>query len=154
MNERFKLRLWQIWLLISTFSLMLPVFLPSSANPQNFLENVIGTVTVTMFILAFPSSLFGLPIMFFAAVALDVNPNSMQGMYLNLFLLFALGSVQWFWILPQILRNEPRLQMLNLLGVKSDAQLSAAKFDGNIESCDSQGRTPVEKFIYEKDFEL
>ncbi len=44
--------------------------------------------------------------------------------------------------------------MLNLLGVKSEAQLAAAKFDGNIESCDSQGRTPVERIIYEKDFEL
>ncbi len=153
MNERFKLSLWQIWLLISVFSLLLPVFLPSSANPQNFLENVIGTVTVTMFILSFPCSLFGLPMMFFAQFALDVNPNTMQGMYLNLFLLFVLGSVQWFWILPRLLRNEPRLQMLNLLGGKSEPQLSAVKFDGNITSCDSQGRTPVERIIHEKDSE-
>ena len=153
MKERFKLSLWQIWLLISTFSLLLPVFLPSSANPQNFLENVIGTVTVTMFILSFPSSLFGLPIMFFAQVALDVNPNTMQGMYLNLFLLFVLGSVQWFWILPRLLRSEPRFQMLNLVGGKSAPQLSAVKFDGNIASCDSQGRTPVERIIHQKDSE-
>ena len=151
MNERFKLGLWQIWLLISVFALLLPVFLPSSANPQNFLENVIGTVTVTMFILSFPSSLFGLPIMFFAQIALDVNPNTMQGMYLNLFLLFVLGSVQWFWILPRVLRNEPRFQMLNLRGGKAEPLLSAVKFDGNVESCDSQGRTPVERIIYEKD---
>lgn len=155
MNERFKLSLWQIWLLISVVSLLLPIFLPSSANPQNFLENIIGTVTVTMFILSFPSSLFGLPLMFFAQVALDVNPNTMQGMYLNLFLLFVLGSVQWFWILPRVLRNEPRFQMLNLLGGKSEPQLSAVKFDGNnIEFCDSQGRTPVERIIHEKDSEF
>jgi hypothetical protein len=150
MKERFKLILWQLWLLISMFSLLLPVFLPSSANPQNFLENVIGTVMVTMFILSFPSSLFGLPVMFFAQLALDVNPNTMQGMYLNLFLLFVLGSVQWFWILPRVLRNEPRLQMLNLLGAESEPQLSALKFD-NIASCDSQGQTPVERIIYGKD---
>ena len=153
MNERFKLSLWQIWLLISVFSLLLPVFLPSSANPQNFLENIIGTVTVTMFILSFPSSLFGLPMMLFAQVALDVNPNTMQGMYLNLFLLFVLGSVQWFWTFPRLLRNEPRFQMLNLLGGKSEPQLSAVKFDGNVEFCDSQGRTPVERIIHEKDSE-
>ena len=153
MKERFKLSLWQIWLLISVFSLLLPVFLPSSANPQNFLENIIGTVTVTMFILSFPSSLFGLPVMFFAQIALDVNPNTMQGMYLNLFLLFVLGSVQWFWIVPRLLRSEPRLQMLNLLGAKSEPQLSAVKFDGNVEFWDSQGRTPVERIIREKDSE-
>ncbi len=153
MNERFKLSLWQIWLLISVFSLLLPVFLPSSANPQNFLANVIGTVTVTMFILSFPSSLFGLPVMFFAQLALDVNQNTMQGMYLNLFLLFVLGSVQWFWILPRLLRSEPRLQMLNLLGGKSEPQFSAVQFDGNVKSCDSQGRTPVERIIHEKDSE-
>jgi hypothetical protein len=151
MKRYFSLSLSQIWLLIGVFALLLPVFLPSSANPQNFLQNVIGTATTTMFILSFPSSLFGLPIMFFAQAVLDVNPNTMQGMYLNLFLLFVLGSVQWLWIVPRVLRNEPRFQMLNLLGVKSEPQLSAIKFDANVESCDSQGRTPVERIIHEKD---
>ncbi len=154
MKERFNLSLSSLWFLISAAALMLPVFLPSSANPQNFLENIIGTATVTMFILSFPSSLFGLPVMFFAQIALDVDPNTMQGMYLNLFLLFAFGSVQWFWIVPRLLRNEPRIQMLNLLGAKSELQLSAVKFDGNIESYDSQGRTPVERIIHEKDSEF
>ena len=153
MNERFKLNLWQIWLPISVFLLLLPVFLPSSANPQNFLENIIGTVTATMFILSFPSSLFGLPIMFFAQIALDVNPNTLQGMYLNLFLLFVLGSIQWFWILPRVLRNEPRFQMLNLIGGKAEPELTAVEFDGNFVSCDAEGRTPVERIIYEKDVE-
>ncbi|MBA2737823.1 MAG: hypothetical protein H0U50_13670 [Pyrinomonadaceae bacterium] len=153
MKERFKLSISQIWLLVTAAALILPVFLPSSANPQNFLENVIGTVTVTMFILSFPISLFGLPIMFFASYVLGVNPNTIGGMYLNIFLLCVLGYVQWFWILPRILRNEPHLQMLNLFGGKSEMQLLEAKAIDNIPFCDSDGRTPLERVLLNKDSE-
>src|SRR5689334_22979721 len=109
MREKFKLSLSGLWLLVSIFSLLLPVFMPSSANASNFAENAIGTASVSMFILSFPSSLFGLPVMFFAKIVLDVNPTSIEGMYLNLFLLFVFGLVQWFWIVPRVLRSEPRL---------------------------------------------
>lgn len=151
MKERFKLSLSQIWLLITTAALILPVFLPSSANPQNFLENIIGTVTVMIFILSFPISIFGLPIMFFANYVLGVNPNTIGGMYLNIFLLCALGYVQWFWIVPRILRNEPYLQILDLFGGKSEIQLLQPKSANNIPFCDSDGRTPIERVFQEKD---
>src|SRR5262245_62407818 len=98
MNERFRLTLGQIWVLISTFCLLLPVFLPSSANPQTFFANVIGTVTVTMFIFSFPMSLFGLPVMFMTNSILGVDPQSIGGMYLNLTMMFVFGVIQWFWI--------------------------------------------------------
>ena len=152
MKERFKLSLSQIWMLITAAALILPFFLPSSANPQHFLENVIGTVTVTMFILSFPISLFGLPIMFFASYVLGVDPNTIGGMYLNVFLLCVLGYVQWFWILPRILRNEPQFQMLNLFGVNPEMQLLEAKAINNIPF-DSDGRTPLERVLQNKDSE-
>ena len=151
MKERFKLSLSGIWLLTGIISMLLPIFLPSSANPHNFVQNVIGTSTVTMFILSFPSSLFGLPVMFFAGHVLQVNPNTMEGMYLNLFLLFVLGLVQWFWIVPRVWRNEPRLQMLNLPGVKSEIQLLEIAPANNADFCDSEGRTRLEKVFQEKD---
>ncbi len=151
MKERFKLSLSGIWLLTGIISMLLPIFLPSSANPHNFVQNVIGTSTVTMFILSFPSSLFGLPVMFFAGHVLQVNPNTMEGMYLNLFLLFVLGLVQWFWIVPRVWRNEPRLQMLNLPGVKSEIQLLEIAPANNVNFCDSQGLTRLEKVFQEKD---
>jgi len=151
MKEKFKLSLSGLWLLVSIFSLLLPVFMPSSANASNFAENALGTASVSMFILSFPSSLFGLPAMFFAGAVLDVNPNSIEGMYLNLFLLFVFGLVQWFWIVPRILRNEPRFQMLNLFGAKSEIQLLEAKAANNIPFCDSDGRTPLERVFEEKD---
>ena len=152
MKEGFKLSLSGLWLLTGIISMLLPVFLPSSANPHNFVQNVIGTSTVTMFILSFPSSLFGLPIMFFASYVLGVDPNTIGGMYLNIFLLCVLGYVQWFWILPRILRNEPQFQMLNLFGGKPEMQLLEAKAMNNIPF-DSDGRTPLERVLQNKDSE-
>lgn len=153
MEKDFSLKLSRIWLAISLFSLILPIFLPSSANSQNFLENVIGTVTVTMFILSFPSSLFGLPIMFFAQHILEVAPKSIESLYLNLFLLFVFGLVQWFWIFPRILLNEPRFQTLNLLGGKKQMPLLEANAINNIEFFDSQGQTPLERVFRDKSSE-
>ena len=153
MKERFKFSLSGIWLLIGIFSMILPVFLPSSSNPQNFVQNVIGTTTVTMFILSFPSSLFGLPLLYFAALILGVDTNSMEGMYLNLFLLFVLGLVQWFWIFPQVLRNEQRFQTLNLLSGKSRIQVLEPEPANSFQTRDFQEYTPLEKVIFEKDKE-
>lgn len=151
MEEQSKLNLKHVWLLISVFSLLLPVFMPSSANTQNFLENVIGTMTVTMFILSFPSSLFGLPVMLFARALFGVNPNSIEGLYLNLFLLFAFGFVQWFWIVPRLLRGEQHIQILNLIGLKTNAPLSEANTTKQVRPEKSQWTTPLERVFQEKD---
>lgn len=149
MKEGFKLSLSGVWLLITAAALILPVFLPSYANPQNFLQDVIGTVTLTMYVLSFPASFLAMPIMFFASVFFGVNPNTIGGMYLNLFLLCALGYAQWFWIVPRILRSESRFQTLNLLGGKSEMQLSEANPIDNTQFCDAEGRTRLERIIYE-----
>ncbi len=101
---------------------------------------------------SFPSSLFGLLILFFAGFALNVNLNSMEGMYLNLFLLFMLGFVQWFWILPRIARNEPNLQMLNLPEVKSQPGFTETNFTSNIPLYDEEGRTLIERVFHEMDY--
>lgn len=151
MFEISKINLSRIWLAISSLALVLPIFMPSSADPRNFYENVIGTVTVTMFILSFPASLFGLLVLFFAGFVLNVNLNSMEGMYLNLFLLFVLGFVQWFWIFPRIAQSETVLQTLNLPNAKSETHFAEANFNGSIPFCDDEGRTPIERVFHEKD---
>jgi hypothetical protein len=151
MKKPFELNLSPIWLLISALALTLPVFLPSSVNPQFFFQDIIGTVTAAMYILSFPFGLLALPLMFLAKLFLGVNPQTIGGMYINVFLLCVLGYVQWFWIVPRLLRSESRFQMLNLLGAKSNLKLSEAAASNNTEFFDSQERTPVERIIYEKD---
>jgi hypothetical protein len=148
MNERFKLSLSGIWLLISLFALVFPVFLPSVADSSNPASNVIGTATATMFILSFPSSLFGIPLLMMIDFALGVDPNSIQGMYVNLFVLFVLGLVQWFWIVPRIWRHDPDIQMLDLPVMAETIRLPEMK-RSNFEfgGFDEHERTPVERVI-------
>lgn len=66
MKKPFELNLSPIWLLISALALTLPVFLPSSANPQYLFQDIIGMVTAAMYILSFPFGLLALPLMFLA----------------------------------------------------------------------------------------
>ena len=142
MSDYIKLNLRRIWLFVGGVSLLLPVFLPSSAHPQNFLQNIIGTTTVTMFILSFPSSLFGIPLMFFAQAALGVDANTIGGMYLNLFLMFVLGLVQWFWIFPRLVRMNKEVQTLDLDQEVITPLLPSEKKTIGPEIFDSRSRTP------------
>src|SRR5688500_5194403 len=102
MSERFKLSLSGMWLLVSGVALVFPIFLPS-VNNGGLTGDVIGTATATMFILSFPSSL----LLFTVEALLGVYPRWIGGMYVNLLVLFVLGVVQWFWIVPRIWRSEP-----------------------------------------------
>jgi hypothetical protein len=111
---KFNLSLKQIWLAVGIFSLILPVFLPSEADSNNVFLNVIGIVNIVMFILSFPCSLFGLPVVFFAWYVLEIDPNSIQGAYLNTILFFVLGVVQWFWIARFWYPTETPFQELKL----------------------------------------
>lgn len=149
MTERFKLSLSGMWLLVSLFSLLFPIFLPSVTDSSNPAVNVIGTATATMFILSFPSSLFGIPLLAVVDYALGIDPNSIQGMYVNLFMLFILGLVQWFWIVPRVWRREPDVQVLNL--PVSFKTLSQPSVDTQFEILDARDRTPVERLINEDD---
>lgn len=151
MKEQFKLNLSPIWLLISAAALTLPVFLPSSVHPQYFFQDIIGTTATAMYILSFPAGLLALPTMFLAELFLGVNPNTIGGMYINVFLLCVLGYVQWFWIVPRIWRNEPRLNTLNLFGETAESKLLQAKAANSIPFCDADGRTPIERVFQEKD---
>lgn len=152
MNERFKLSLSGLWLLTSGLSLIFPIFIPSSADSANFAANAIGTATATMFILSFPSSLFGVPAMFLAGTALNLNPNSMGGMYLNLLILFALGLVQWFWIVPRLFRNDLKvLQILDLPAQMPALQSVVPQDQVNFDNFDENARTPLERVFSEKE---
>ncbi|MBC7898993.1 MAG: hypothetical protein H7070_02980 [Saprospiraceae bacterium] len=151
MNERFKLSLSGMWLLVSLFALILPIFLPSTVDTPSLAANSIGTATTTMFILSFPSSLFGIPLLFMADYVLNVQPNSMQGMYVNLTLLFVLGIVQWFWIVPRVWKNEPEIQLLTFSVGGSRVLLPESKASDDFEFFASRDKTPLERVLNDND---
>lgn len=151
MNERFKISLSGMWLFVCVFTLLIPVFLPSFAGSANLASNVIGTATASMFILTFPSSLFGIPLLFFTGDVLGVNPNSIEGMYLNLFVMFVLGLVQWFWIVPRIWRYDPKVQVLNLPSHTDPVPLQVFCPADCFKEYDERDQTPVERIIRNDD---
>jgi hypothetical protein len=149
MGAYFKLNLRAVWIMVALLSLTLPVFIPSTTNSPNFLGNVIGTATATMFILSFPSSLFALPALFFAQVVLGYDANTIGGMYVNLCLLFSVGFVQWFWIVPRLLGKRARFQTLNLPRKASEILPAGVENSGASAFHDRHNRTPLERIIIE-----
>ena len=150
MPEKLKFRLSSMWLFVSIFTIILPVFVPSfsSSNPTT---NAIGVATAAMFILSFPSSLFGLVAMMFVDIILGMNPNSIQGLYVNLLVMFVLGLVQWFWILPRIWNRDPAFQTVEIgAGWMPPHELPKAVPDEIFTRYDADGRTPVECVIDEQ----
>ncbi len=105
MTEKIKWSLGSAWLVVSLFALALPVFLPSYANGPGLFSNVIATSTATMVILSFPSSLFAFPLLFVMNEILGINPSSIEGMYTNLTMIFVVGLVQWFWLVPRLFQR-------------------------------------------------
>lgn len=151
MTQRFKISLSGMWLFICVFTLLIPVFLPSFAGSANPAANVVGTATASMFILSFPSSLFGIPLLVFIGASLGVDPNSIEGMYLNLFVLFVLGLVQWFWIVPRIWRRDPSVQVLNLPVSRDEIPVNLLRPAEVFAVYDECQHTPVERVIRRED---
>jgi hypothetical protein len=147
MFERLKVSLSGMWLFVCVFILLIPVFLPSVAGSANPASNVIGAATASMFILTFPSSLFGLPLLVFTGSMLGIEPNSISGMYLNLFVMFILGLVQWFWIAPRIWKWETKVQVLDI--PVNTAPLRPLTFvpADVFQPYDDRDRTPLERII-------
>ena len=151
MPETLKFRLSSMWLFISVFTIILPVFLPSSAYSANPASNAIGVATAAMFILAFPSSLFGLVAMVFVQASLSMNWNSIEGLYVNLLIMFVLGLVQWFWIVPRIWNRDPAFQTVAIGAGWVPRQIRPRPVPDEIFSrYDAAGRTPIECVIDER----
>ena len=147
MTKGFGLSLGGIWLLAGLASLMLPIVIPTFANPQSFAQNVIGTATAAMYVLSFPLGLFATPLLYVSQIVIGVDPNSIGGKYLNIFFIFLLGLVQWFWIVPSIFRKRGGVGLDELVDipVKQLAGPSIPVF------FDSESRTPLERVLRDED---
>src|SRR5215213_3861965 len=114
MKERAVSKLGAVWMTTAVISLVLPVFLPSYPN-SHYASNVIEAAMVTMFAISFPSSLLGLPLLFFIQFALEIDPSSISGKYFFIIGCFVLGLGQWFRVVPWIFRIR-QAESLSLFG--------------------------------------
>src|SRR5688500_11991898 len=100
MKTTTKLSLGTLWLLVSVTVLFVPIFIPSGS--ASIFEDVITMAGIVTYALSFPVSLFGIPLLYITQILAGLDPNSIGGKYLNLFMVFLLGLAQWFWIVPRL----------------------------------------------------
>lgn len=137
MSERFNWFLLVGWLLAGFFLLALPVFLPSFPGA---LVTPIGISTGAMFVLSFPASVISLLISPLVELILGIDPRSIAGMYLNLNVIFLLGVVQWFVVVPRFLSGRRSMQISETSILPEYVPPPV-----NVEAFDSDARTPVER---------
>jgi hypothetical protein len=142
--KRFKLSLGGLWLIASISTLLYPVFFPTYSHASGFSGNAIAASSLTMFVLAFPSSVIATPLIFMVYVLLGVTRYSIDNAYMTVVLLFFVGLVQWFWIVPRILWRPAFMQKLELGDAAGNRRLFAR--DLNIW-VDAQGSTPLERVL-------
>lgn len=144
MTKKNRLLLGNLWLVSSLSALVVPIFVPSYPHGAGLLPSSIELSTATMFVLSFPSSLFGLPFLYATYGVFGIDPYSISGMYTHLSMLFLIGLVQWFWIVPRIWFREPLIQTLQT----SVPELLPAK-EVEYYRFSSRDKTPVERIIDE-----
>lgn len=145
MSKRHRSFLKQLWLFITVYCFILPLLVPASKSHQYFNEEAAITVMLTVIALSFPTSILAAPIIIFLNMILGTFGSPIAALYLNLFLFSALGYLQWFWIIPRWRHNKSGLQSLNL----PDGGLAAALGEARAHAFDCEGRTPLERVIYE-----
>lgn len=148
MMKRYWSSLKALWLFISILCILAPAFIPTPRYPADLLDDPMGTSTLVMFVLSLPMSLFALPIIMMEGMSYRFVPNSILPAYLNLLFLFAVGAVQWFWVVPRLTwKDEPDLQILDLHTPASPAALGEAHMSTDFPFFDSNSKTPVERVI-------
>jgi hypothetical protein len=150
MTERTAWTASVLWLLVSFLCLILPIFVPSSPNPSDYLIDPISISTGVMAILSFPASLLSLLFSPLIDSLFGIDPNSLQGMYLNVKLMFVLGLAQWFWAFPRLLDRSVRERRLALESTDTAALPEHGPADVR-QFFSEDPKTPVERVMVDDD---
>lgn len=111
---KIKNNLKYIWLAAVIISFVLLAFHWFGFAAQNLQYAIIGLNAFAL-ILSVPCSLFAVPVFIASNHFLEMSPFSGEGIYLNTFLLFVLGFMQWFWLARFWSPTEPQLLELKLI---------------------------------------
>ena len=142
--NRLKLTLGGVWLIASVSAVVMPIFLPSYSGTPGFAGNAMAVSGLTMFFLSFPSSVVAVPLLFFINVLLGPSTSSITVAYINILIMFVVGAVQWFWIVPRLLERKTYVQELDLSGAAGNTRLFARDAALWVET---DGATPLERAI-------
>lgn len=144
MNKQIKFK--YIWIALNFLLLALPVFIPSNV------VNVMGICTLIVYLLSTPLNQMVLWD-FFISIFFD---GSIGSMYLMLFVFSVLAYIQWFVIVPRLVRFVKNKFFVKDLKISLSANLEAinalpqaeTRFDANDFQqnwYDERRKTPVER---------
>jgi|GEM_PF-1205692 len=105
MKIKFEFNFKTLWLFVSAILLALPVFVPSFPDSVIFFGDVMNLSLSILFVISFPLSLLGLPLSALLQNLWDVNPYSIQGLYLQVISFFVMGYLQWFVVAPRVMKK-------------------------------------------------
>ena len=143
MNERVVSKLGAVWMTTAVISLILPVFLPSYPSlTSHHGMNVIEAATVTMFLLSFPSSLLGLPLVLFSQLSLGIDPSVISGKYFMVVAFFLFDSCNGS---RSSHGYSGRKSRVSIFLPSNRVPLEASKTD--FKTVPSREKSPVESFI-------
>ena len=146
MNSRLRLTLSGMWFIVSSSAVILPIFLPSIGT--SLAGNPIAVATITMFIFSLPSSLLAIPLCYFLNAALGISSTPISLLYLNVLMMFLLGTVQWFWLVPRAFSETPIVQPLDLSEPTATSGLPEPEIAAAV---DIYGFTPLERVLRSTD---
>ena len=146
MNERLKLSLRGLWLIVSFSAIIIPVFLPSGRS-SDLIGNPIELALASMFVLSLPSSLVALPVAAFIDALIGLGSTPIGSQYLFILLLFVVGAVQWFWLVPRVFRRESMIQPIEL----TDRTLNVGLPEVRVSEFDLDGATRLERVLVQSD---
>ncbi len=150
MKIKFEFSFKTLWLFVSAIFLTLPVFVPSFPDSVVFFGDVMTLSSTILFVISFPLSLLGLPLSALLQMLWNADAQSIQGFYLQAVSFFLTGFVQWFVVVPRVMKkvssrkHEPTVNEYQT--VNSDDKKLPVAFD-------ESGFTPLENVLKNKEEE-
>jgi hypothetical protein len=142
MNDKLKWTFGGAWAAAALLALLLPVFLPSFGG-----LDPISAATAIMTVLSFPAGLLAIPFEYAAEMFFSSDPNSIAGMYLNVKILFGLGLMQWFLLVPRLLRKIEESRAETNLLKRTVSALNAGEAAADTDFFKPRAPSPVERVI-------
>lgn len=105
MKIKFDFGFKTLWLFASGILLALPIFVPSYPDAVSFFGNTVLVASSALFVISLPFSLPGLLLSTLIQTLWDINPLSIQGLYLQALTFFVAGYFQWFVVAPRVLKK-------------------------------------------------
>lgn len=135
MNERLKVILKGLWLIAGVAAVTIPVFVPS-VTVGHITGNPIMMALVSMFLLSLPGSLLVFPLSYVIDAGFGFTLRPIEFLYLNVWMLFLIGAVQWFWLVPRMFHRGVIVEAIDL-----------SLTEGDVGSFDVNGATPLERVL-------